>query len=205
MKPIKLAITLATYPGYVVPGHGLMWITLGGALKQFNERFTLVGYMSVDVCGVSIARNILLAHAMELDADWALMVDSDTWVDNGATLLRMIAHGIEAEATIVGAPVYKRDGKLAVFRMEGEKAVSMEVSDLKDGLVEVEAIGAACMAISLRNIGDAAFTYTDKNSEDLEFCRQIREQGGKIFVDTRVQTKHLGKGQPIIFEPKAVK
>lgn len=202
--PTKIAIGLPTYPGYVVPGHGLMWLTMGGALKQYSDRFTLVGYVSIDVCGVAMARNLILAHAMEVGADWVLMIDSDTWADNGYELLRMISQGIDADATIVGAPIFKKDGKLAVYRLEHDKPVSIDAETFVnvDRLVKVDAIGGACMAINLHKIGDAMFSFTDEDSEDLNFCKQIREQSGKIFIDPRVKTSHLGKAQSIIYQPK---
>jgi hypothetical protein len=43
----------------------------------------------------------------------------------------------------------------------------------------------------------ATFRFTDELSEDLEFCRQVREGSGKIFVDTRVRTAHLSRSFPL--------
>ncbi len=72
-----------------------------------------------------------------------------------------------------------------------------DVSRIKQRHYDVDAIGAACMAINLQLLGDAVFQFTDTLSEDLEFCRQIKEQGGKILVDTSVKTAHLGNA-PIL-------
>lgn len=58
--------------------------------------------------------------------------------------------------------------------------------------IEVAAIGASIIGIDLHKIGDATFAFTDTRSEDLEFCRQVIERGGRILVDVRVKTAHLG-------------
>src|SRR5271156_4254643 len=103
--PLKLAIGIPAYKSQVHVGHTKMWLGLGYDLFRRADLIHLKGFIHMDVCGVDRARNFILAHAMTLDADWVLMVDSDTWVEHGSSLIRMIYQGNQMGATIVGAPV----------------------------------------------------------------------------------------------------
>jgi GT2 family glycosyltransferase len=154
---------------------------------------------------------MLIAKAMQLDLDWLLMIDSDTW-GKGADLLRMILAANEQGATIVAAPVSRRQLTsspqfLNVYRQVNRQVKNyFESYDRLDlealpALFGVHAAGAALMAVNLRKIGEATFKFTDTLSEDLEFCRQIREAGGKILVDKRVETGHLSKPDFMRYEP----
>jgi hypothetical protein len=216
---IKLAIGIPAYGGKLAAEHMRMWIEFGGIMMNSPDRFDLVMSGYFDINPVDRARNMAIAHAMQLGADWLFTIDSDTWVeaygegvdmvDAGVQILRMISDAERAGATIVAGPVYRRglsvDGaaskrELAVYRREfnpgglaPEKYLPIDMVELPLGLSQVHAVGAACCAINLTKIGEAHYRFTDALSEDLEFCRQVREGElhGKIFVDTRVRTAHL--------------
>jgi hypothetical protein len=189
-----------------------MWIMFGKRLATAHpEELQLMTIFDVDTCGVDRARNFCLAQAMASGADCLLMVDSDTWVETlgvdaiGVQLVRMIMAGRARGAAIIGAPVMRRLGVL-----DTTPAVYMQLPDGKyrpvpaaelpsHGVAEVDAIGAACVAIDLRKIGDSVFKFTDELSEDLEFCRQVKKIGSTILVDTRVQTGHWNTPLPLNF------
>lgn len=223
-QQIRLAIGIPAYGGQVSAAHAQMWLELGAMLRSSNERFVLgmMGY--ADVNGVDRARNYLVAAAMIKNCDWLLMVDADTFVeadrgagdaDAGFMLLRMISDAARVNATIVSAPVIRRVAasdkrEFAVYRQidptEGRPSghepmlkaeMITSLSAATGPLHEVFAVGAACMAIDLHKIGDSMFKFTETLSEDLEFCRQIRELGGKILVDKRVRTGHMSRPFPL--------
>lgn len=175
----------------------------------------------IDMNGIDNARNALLYTARQAKAvdagrgiDWLLMIDSDTWVQTGSELIRMIIDAEDKQAAIVGAPVMMRgiQSPVNVFRyveqrrIEGEsKVVRVEpipvgklASDSRSGeLYEVDGIGAAVMAVCLNRIKDATFRFVNRDgvsiSEDLEFCRQVKTVGGSIYADLRVSTHHVNK------------
>ncbi len=244
---IKLAIGVPSYGGKLLAEHMRMWIEVGGILMNSPERFQLIMHAHFDINPVDRARNMIVAKAMELGADWLFMVDADTWVegygegkdhvDAGFQILRMISEAERADATIVSAPVYKRSlgtdriRELAVYRRGSEPNAFMDPSgedapldtvgnprtmmpvsaDALDcplpgwtrvgNLHPVDAVGAACCALNLAKINeyDAWYRFTDKLSEDLELCRQVRVADGKIFVDRRVRTGHLSRAFPIYY------
>ena len=63
---------------------------------------------------------------------------------------------------------------------------------------EVDAIGGSCLAINLHRIGQSQFCFTPTISEDLEFCRQVKEIDGKILVDGRIRTCHMDRTSSIL-------
>lgn len=85
----------------------------------------------------------------------------------------------------------------------------------EDAAVEVDATGMAfCLVhrrvfdrILLKNIGEgfldlearrdmqpqAFFKWTGKFGEDFQFCREAKESGSRIFVDTSVKVGHIGE------------
>jgi len=180
-----------------------MWTELGAALAQDEKRVQLAAFINVDTCGIDRARNLMLAAAMQANADWLLMIDSDTWVvtseyaSSGFQLLEMIHSGENLDATIIGAPVKRRGGEgLAVYVRKHDKLFAVKITDATAlTVVECDAIGAAVMAINLGKLQlDDRFVFTDQEGEDLNFCRKLRDRGDKILVDTRVQTAHIARG-----------
>lgn len=221
---LKLAIGLPAYGGQVSAHHARMWLELGNVLGASSDRFQLIGFNYLDMNPIDRARNFLLADAMRRGADWLFMIDADTWIvgdqheDAGFQLLRMISDAERREAAIVMAPVMARQvdptkRTVMAYRVAGEANPSIDsvdgrgqghtpitLADEKRGLVEVDAGATACMAIDLHqanNRGMAIFQFTPELSEDLFFCKTVREHGGKIFVDTRVRTAHLSRPAPI--------
>lgn len=213
---IKLAVGIPAYRGAITSRQVSMWITFGKRLATVHpDELQLMTVFDVDTCGVDRARNYCLAQAMASGADCLLMIDSDTWVDTlgvdaaGMQLVRMITAGRARGAAIIGAPVMRRLGVLdttpAVYmQLPDGKYRAVQPSEMPShGVAEVDAIGAACVAIDLRKIGDAVYRFTDEHSEDLEFCRQVKKAGGVILVDTRVQTSHWNNPLPLSF-PRGV-
>ena len=202
---LKLAIGVPAYGGSVSSAHVKMWLQVGAAIARGKDRGVIepVMFADIDVAGVERARNILLKTARELKADWLVTVDADTWVANGADLVRMI---IEApkDAAIIGAPVRVREGNhenvsgVNIYRHNPENnryyiATELTLLDLKETVFRVDAIGAAVMAMQLSRIGESTFRFEDGISEDLCFCAQVRALGGAIYADARVQTFHLAR------------
>ncbi len=221
MTQIKLAIGIPAYGGQIAAEHIKMWTELGFVLANSSERFALVSHGYVDINGIDNARNHLLKVATEARASWLLMIDADTWVeaygtgpeemDAGFQLLRMISEADRAGAAIVTAPVARRkmadDGHREIMayrytagrapRIAGENEVlqAIDVAELQQGdtLIEVDAAATAVFAVNLSKVGFAKFEFTATLSEDLEFCRQIKLAGGKVFVDRRVRTGHKSR------------
>lgn len=207
---IKLGIGTPAYGGNITSRQSQMWFDIGKQAVAWGDRISVEKILNIDTCGIDRARNILVAKAMQFNLDWLLMIDADTWGD-GSGLLRMILAANEQNAAVVAAPVFLRGApgdafRLNVYRYLGQldryESYSSLEFDAAASTFKVDAVGAALMAINLRKIGFATFKFTDRLSEDLEFCRQVRENGGKILVDKRVETGHLVKPDFIRYSPQ---
>ena len=209
---IKLGLGIPAYGAQLTAEHAQMWLEIGAMLGR-SERFTLGMFGFADVCPVDKARNYLLAHAMQSGCDWLFMIDDDTFVradrsvddaDAGFFILRMISEAARLDAAIVAAPVLHRGRNEYMVYTEGPNDKPVAVTDLIraapgghfGAFFPAHAVATACIAINLHKIGESMFKFTDELSEDLDFCRQIRELGGKILVDTRVRTGHMSRSMP---------
>lgn len=218
MSIIKLAIGLPAYGGRVSAEHTRMFLELGHTLATSEARFSLASWNMVDVCGIDIARNMLLGEAHRASADWLLMIDSDTWVigvgddSAGFQLLRMISEADRIGAAIVGPAVHRRATKESREVMAYRNALdggvmalrTGDIGDINGELMEIDALATSCFALNLKRCGQAQFKFTETLSEDLDFCRQIKELGGKIMLDGRMTTAHLSRPFPIVFNGEVI-
>ena len=205
---MRVGIGLPAYGGTVCAWQGITWLTLGARLGA-HPNISLAMFLPVDICGVDRARNHLLKIARDSNLDWLLMMDSDVWVEGKGDLLKMIHDAEMRKASVVGPSVIMRGAKQVpmVYKFEekasqeiiGQKTVEGKLFEPKAGEVtEVDAIGGSCMAIHLKRTEGCYFAFTGNVSEDLEFCRQVREKGGKVLVDGRIRTCHLDRQTSII-------
>lgn len=218
---IKLAVGCPWFGAQVTAHQARMWLELGNTLGSSQERFKLVMFSFVDINGIDKARNELVNQAIRHDADWLLMIDADTWVegvdgdDAGFYLLRMISEADRAGASVVVAPVVRRTlgpdetssdpHEIMVYQtVEDSKPFGRNdglkplwFSDLAKPFTEIDAAATAVMAINLNKTIEMNFSFTDKLSEDLHFCAQVRAKNGKILVDKRVRTGHLSRQAPL--------
>lgn len=221
---LRLAIVSPAYGGVIAAEQARMWADFGNIAGASNDRFRLTAMGYVDVNPVSRARNQAIMQAALLSSDWLLMIDADTWVvDNGDEtagfqLLRMISDAARAKAVLVSAPVVLRATQEQM--QQGPDAYHLAVYDppSEDGkyngkplawlreqsraLTSVFAVGAACFALHVPTITESMLLYefTKDLSEDLDFCRQIREKcgDGKILLDPRVATGHRSRSFPLL-------
>lgn len=166
---IKLAVQLPAYGRKIDAGHAGMWLSLGHALASNEETFELVGFDVVEANPVADARNLCVEHALQVEADWLLMVDADTYCDDlegcGLALLQMIRDADRQQAAVVGAPVRARQwaghdrtvwklDEVPAIQIPGRPAAKQTMSKAPEAyylgkLVETPRIGGACMAVNL--------------------------------------------------------
>lgn len=210
MTQIKLGIGIPAYGGKVSAAHTRMWLEVGAALADNRERFVLtLPIAHVDVCQVDKARNMLVDMATRAQCDWLLMLDADTYVEDGVQLLQMISSADrEGYKVVVGAvPRRNTDGtrELMAYRREvgvegyhRMAAVTDDALRAEPGpLVQIDEAATACMAINIPFVADQVpmpvFEFTSFASEDRHFCRRVAQRLGRIAVDKRVQTRHVNK------------
>lgn len=216
MSQIKLGIGLPAYGGKISAEHSRMWLEVGCALADSRERFKLVMPPSiVDVCQVDKARSILVEGAIATGCDWLVMLDADTWCEDGVQLLQMISSADrQGFQVVVGAVrrrhvegkrgdkdelmIYHRIHTLGADRDERGKLHALDhLANAHGDLIDIDAAATACMAVSIpfvvKELERPWFKFTPEESEDLDFCRRITAAGGSIAVDRRVQTRHVNR------------
>lgn len=222
MSKLRLSVGIPAYGGMISANHARMWTEFGNTIGGSSERFALVDFGFWDVNPVDKARNLMLDRAVKLGADWLLMIDADTWIepgkldresgtDAGFLLLRMISDAERAGATVVVAPVMPRTSRpgedtfpmIWVERPSGEMGCPKE-EIYQRALIEIDEAATAVFAISIPRLvasypkeGAIEFEFKPDVSEDRYFCRRVRQNGGKIFADTRVRTGHMSRSAPI--------
>lgn len=222
---LRLSVGIPAYGSQITAHQANQWMQFGATAIGSAERFNLCLFSFVDANPIDRARNMLLDQARKASADWLLMLDADTWVesdhpdeDAGVMLLRMISDADRRDASIVVAPVLQRDHERRDTPMEtiyrlpraGWTSRNRLIPLFDDDsslskvrhLVPCDAAGSACIAINIKRTQGLSFRFNYELglSEDIDFCRQVKERNPdneSIFVDPRVRTGHTSRSFPL--------
>lgn len=157
-------------------------------------------YLHADNGPIHELRNNLVEKALQIHASHLIMMDVDQ-VYHPQTITRLLSHRLP----IVGALVHRRyppfDSLMLRAVRVSENVMGYEpIDEWKDGeLVEVDATGGGCLMFEMsvfRKMPRPWFR-TERNpdgtpiGEDIGFCRDLKDAGYRIFVDTSVPAGHL--------------
>ena len=149
-------------------------------LRPFGEEY-----------GIDAKRNGIAELALDLGADYVLMVDSDTVIPTHA-LNRLLE---PAGDVVMGYYPLKTDESMTNMVRAGaasyERMTMAELGD-SDGRIPAKAGGFGCTMIRaevLRSIPKPWFSF-DHHSEDYRFCRLAIEHGFSVEVDAGVRCRH---------------
>ena len=76
---IRLGIGIPAYGSKLDFGHAAMWLGVGAALWQANDKVKLQWMTEYHINGIDLCRNTIVYDAMQAGCDWVLMIDSDTF------------------------------------------------------------------------------------------------------------------------------
>jgi hypothetical protein len=168
-----------------------------------------LGFSAWDGSSVEWSRNKLLADALRSQADWGLFVDADTVWEDATAVERMILDGERRRAAVVAAPVRLRGrGGYNARRVQAPQLLDLPESEFRGRLVEADAVGTAFMAINLAWVREhwpeqPWFLFHQlpgpqptKLGEDITFCLRVRELGGTVLADGRLEPRHVGAAYP---------
>lgn len=162
-------------------------------------------------CHVDDARNAITAKFLESECKELIFLDADVSWDPEA-LVKLIEH----DRDLVAGVYPKRSFKDTNFPVLVAEGVALQAD--QDGLVEVLGAPTGFMKIKRHVLEkmqakNADRTYMEKGSNkmpitiifersfvdnrrysgDLNFCREWREMGGKVFVDPEMKLCHVGE------------
>lgn len=146
----------------------------------------------------------LIEHALSVSPwDRLVFVEQDMLLPLHA--LTRMAHYSAEQAVVCGTyfkhkpphdPIAYLDGPDGNYHvLSGRKIKEWSATP---GLHEVDGVGFGCTSIARRVLEDwdpalPLFLNDQKIGHDLWFCRQVRRQGYKVFVDTGVVCEHLSE------------
>lgn len=150
------------------------------------------------------SRNNLAKHALTMEADYVLWLDSDMMF--GPDILeRMIKRMEERELDILSGIYYRRRHPFSpvLFKKfsidENNMAIHENFNSYpKNDIFEVEGIGFGCVLMKSDVLFNVAAKYKDwfsplgRVGEDLSFCWRARQCGYKIYADPEIQLGHCG-------------
>jgi hypothetical protein len=140
-------------------------------------------------------RNQIAMQALQARCTHVAMLDADQTY-HPKTITRLLSHRLP----IVGCLVHLRYPPFhpTMFKKVGAEYEIIETWE-KDALVEVEQTGTGCLLFETEVFRAMPYPWFrfrrngagDIVGEDYGFCRDLRERGYRIFVDTSVPAGHL--------------
>lgn len=154
------------------------------------------------------ARNHIAERALELEADYVLMIDNDVILpsdalknlleDNNDVCLGYYAHRTDENISGNRTCVCKNDGEFNyTHSFMGNELITIKNAGINK--IQIHGGGMGCALIKTEVFRRLNFpwykfvTYDDRGvlSEDLYFCELCNQNNIPIYVDTRVSCKHL--------------
>lgn len=148
-------------------------------------------------------RNTLAEMVLREGFDYIFFNDDDTCVPERG-LIQLMSRNLD----VVSGLYYTRHQPIEPLMYRETDKGRWRITDYSIGqLLEVDHVGAGCLLIKrevLEKVGypwfrwtahDATLPNRDRFSEDLFFCRRVREAGLKVHMDTSVRCVHVGLGK----------
>lgn len=148
-----------------------------------------------------IARECLADKALEMGADYLLMIDDDM-ICPTSMFERLFAHDVDIVAPLAFMRKHPHYPVIYTVR-EGYDPISQSsyFTNLsvktypKDELVECDAVGFGAVLIKMdvfRALPRPWFATWSRVGEDIGFCHAAKKHGFRVFMDTSVKLGHLG-------------
>lgn len=145
-------------------------------------------------------RERIMAHAIEINADYIFMVDDDM-VFRPDIFEQLYRHQVDVVAALAFTrnpphlPVLyqTREGWDPIAHRE-YAGMEWIMNYPKNRLVEVDAVGFGCVLIDMRVVAKMQAPYfmcSSGTGEDIYFCVQAKKAGARIFSDTSTVIGHL--------------
>ena len=154
---------------------------------------------------ISLNRNIIMQKG--LDSDYILQWDSDIQVPTPKFLYKMIETAYKYDAAVVGllCRIKLDEIEYACGNMAKDKSGYVRLTKAPTRPKEVDVIGAGVTLIKSdwvrNNLEQPYYEFVDKKNEDgtpgilpedWNFCRKVKDAGGKVVVEPNISTVHWG-------------
>lgn len=201
---VKIAIGVPT-PQFISPDFMRNVI---GIIAKTSEMKDLEDLEYLDKSGVRTDRNrnYILQHALDLNMDYILWLDSDMLYPHD-----IILKYLQSDFDVMGCLYFKRSSPYdPVGYVKGDDPLkpfhALDPRLLpKDAVLEVDGLGFGGMMVNMKvykAMGDDKWMKYGDNfhlpykcegqlTHDLEFCRTVQKHGFKIFMHTGIRPGHI--------------
>ncbi|MFH1400769.1 MAG: glycosyltransferase [Nanoarchaeota archaeon] len=145
------------------------------------------------------SRNILRRKVLDEGYEYFLSLEQDV-VPPPDIIERLLAHGKEIVGAVVATIKVSPSGKNVVvpmlWHMRDDRIFFIPSQELMSKrLISIDVCSLSCLLIHRTVLQKVEFRY-EQGFDDMMFCRDAKEHGFDIFVDTAVQVKHYGRPMP---------
>lgn len=150
---------------------------------------------------VEQVRNLIAHWVIKNDYDYLFAVDSDIGFPKN-TLRKLLSHDVDM---VSGIYIQRIPGKHTIEIMRSNEhggVTHVPYDQIKNqGLVEIDSCGFGCVLIKKQVfeaipyphfVYKSAIDHAYTISEDVYFCKQVRNMGIQIYADTSVLCDHIG-------------
>ena len=147
------------------------------------------------------SRNQLAAEAIRQGADYIFWLDSDMMFVPQTLKYMMQVLEQQDEETILSGLYFRRVAPfspVAFDKLDIDENKWSNITEVPDGLFEVEGIGFGCVLMPTQAAIDVQAKFGDMfaplngHGEDLAFSWRVRQCGYKLLVDPRFELGHVG-------------
>lgn len=150
---------------------------------------------------VHMGRTEIVRKAIMTGAKYLFFIDDDMIVPS-SIIKKLIKHD---KAFVSGVAYMRRppyspcvygeeleDGKLRHVYSRGQGLIEVNATGLSCALIKIDAIIKIMKARDSELRSRGGLFYFNEYGEDLNFCKDLKYIGEKIYVDTNIQVEHIG-------------
>ena len=184
----------------VFPSRGICDPAFAIALRLLEIPADQFSVIYVEGCDTAYSRNILAEKSKGV-ADYIFFIDDDILPPIN-TITRLLSHKKDIVCGLYFAKQEPHFPQIFLKNTEDPTRYDCVEDYKKDSLIEVDSCGAGCMLIKaeiFKKLKLPYFWYIPKSEdkprkgEDFYFCEKVKEAGYKIYCDTSILCKHIGR------------
>jgi len=182
------------------PSRGICDPAFATALRLLEIPADQFSVIYVEGADVAYARNILAEKAKNV-ADYIFFIDDDV-IPPINTITKLLKHDKDIVCGLYFSRPEPHFPQIFYKNKEDSERYDCVEDYKKDSLIEIDSCGAGCILIKaevFKKLKLPYFQYIPKGEnnprkgEDFYFCEKVKESGYKIFCDTSIICKHIGK------------
>ena len=181
-------------------------INAATATSIFTSALAPGGWFAGRSIDINIVQGSILTQqrnelVRRMRGDWLMMIDDDM-VWQPEQIRQLVEARAEHDLDVLGGLCFRRAAPYQPTLFMREQPTSGSYNYLEtwdeDSIVEVDATGMAFVVIHRRVFEGVAdgrdlFRWDGQYGEDLQFCQDVKNIGGRVFVHTGIEVGHISE------------